>query len=212
MTGESIELTDGETRRRLLDAAGEVFALRGFERATIREISRKAKANIAAVNYHFRDKRGLYLVTIGHLRVVADKRFQWPLEGSAEDRLRRFVRQYLRRLLDPGEGSWHGRVLAWEMSEPTPGMETVVKEEIREGYEILQVIIADLAGDVPPRVIAKCAASIVGQMLHYHFARPVLKLVGPVYGDLEKHVEELADHVTRFSLAGVGAIAIRYRK
>ncbi|MGD0462621.1 MAG: CerR family C-terminal domain-containing protein [Tepidisphaeraceae bacterium] len=205
---------DSDTRRRLLDAAGEVFADKGFEQTTVREICRKAGANIAAVNYHFGNKRELYAAVIGYSQVWADERL--PLstatDESPEDRLREFARQFLRRLLDAGRPSWHGRLLAREMSQPTEALEGLVREEIRPRYEVLQGIIWELAGDVPPRVIAKCTASVVGQMLHYHFARPVLRLVSPVYGDLEKHIEELADHVTRFSLAGILAIAARYRK
>jgi TetR/AcrR family transcriptional regulator, regulator of cefoperazone and chloramphenicol sensitivity len=203
-----------ETRRRLLDAAGEVFAEKGFEQATVREICRRAKANIAAVNYHFGSKRKLYSAVFEYSQTCVDELVQLSTaeNESAEKRLREFVRQFLRRLLDSGRPSWHGRLLAREMSEPTESLAALVRSEIRPRYEILHGIVRELSGDAPPRVVAKCAASVAGQMLHYHFARPVLRLVSPVYGDLEKHVEELADHVTRFSLAGILAIAVRYRK
>jgi AcrR family transcriptional regulator len=203
-----------DTRRRLLDVAGEVFAEKGFEQTTVREVCRRAKANIAAVNYHFGCKRNLYSAVFDYLQTWIDEQFQLSSSTaeSVENRLREFVRQFLWRLLDPGRPSWHGRLLAREMSDPTEALEALVRNDIRPRFEVLQGIIRELAGDVPPRVIAKCAASVVGQMLHYHFARPVLRLVSPVYGDLEKHVEELADHVTRFSLAGILAIAERYRK
>ncbi|HEX4052922.1 MAG TPA: CerR family C-terminal domain-containing protein [Tepidisphaeraceae bacterium] len=203
-----------DTRQRLLDAAGEVFADRGFEQATVREICRKAGANVAAVNYHFGNKRKLYTAVFDYSQTWADNRIDLPAatDAPAEDRLREFVRQFLRRLLDPGRPSWHDRLMAREMSEPTEALKTLVDDEIRPRLTVLQEIVRELAGEIPPRVVAKCAASVVGQMLHYHFARPVLKLVSPIFADLEEHVEELADHVTRFSLSGISAMSDRYRK
>jgi AcrR family transcriptional regulator len=51
---------EGATRERILSAALSVFAEHGFERATLREITKRAGANIAAVNYHFRSKSDLF--------------------------------------------------------------------------------------------------------------------------------------------------------
>src|ERR1700736_611736 len=48
------------TREKLLEVAEHVFADRGYQAATIREICVRAGANVAAVNYHFGDKLGLY--------------------------------------------------------------------------------------------------------------------------------------------------------
>ena len=51
---------DKETRERLLSTAERLFAERGFSKVTIREICKSARANVAAVNYHFNGKKGLY--------------------------------------------------------------------------------------------------------------------------------------------------------
>src|ERR1700738_1302224 len=48
------------TREKLIEVAEHVFADRGYQAATIREICVRARANVAAVNYHFGDKLGLY--------------------------------------------------------------------------------------------------------------------------------------------------------
>jgi len=50
-----------ETHDRLLDAAGAVFAEKGYHHATVAEICERAGANIAAVNYYFRSKDNLYV-------------------------------------------------------------------------------------------------------------------------------------------------------
>ena len=52
--------TPDPTREKLLEAAGPIFANRGYQATTIREICAAAGANVAAINYHFGDKLGLY--------------------------------------------------------------------------------------------------------------------------------------------------------
>lgn len=206
--------TSSETRRRLLDAAGEVFAEKGFASATVREICRKAEANIAAVNYHFGDKEKLYAAVFADSYPSPDiSPNPADLAGlSPEDRLRAFVRVFLKHLLDPGRPSCHGRLMAREMNEPTGIFDAFLENEVRPRLAMLQGIIRDVAGELPPRVIAKCSMSVVGQMLHYHHARPVIKRISPIYADLDQHVEELVDQITRFSIGGIRAIADRYHK
>ena len=68
---------DPRTRARLLKAAEQLFAERGFRKVTVREICHAAKANVAAVNYHFGDKLGLYReAAFGNLRLRHPARFQ----------------------------------------------------------------------------------------------------------------------------------------
>ncbi len=52
--------TPDPTSERLLEVAGPIFAERGYHATTIREICAAAGANVAAINYHFGDKLGLY--------------------------------------------------------------------------------------------------------------------------------------------------------
>src|SRR5215470_3383713 len=89
-----------DTRRRLLEAAVEVFAQDGFRKATIQAICRRARANIAAAHYHFGDKERLYAAVFAYAERRA--REETPPEelhgdGSAEARLRAQVSSFLRR-------------------------------------------------------------------------------------------------------------------
>ena len=52
---------DNGTKERLLKSAGEVFAKKGYSDATIAEICSLAGTNIASVNYHFKNKKALYV-------------------------------------------------------------------------------------------------------------------------------------------------------
>jgi AcrR family transcriptional regulator len=48
-----------ETKERILDAAERLFADRGFEATSIRDITGAADVNLASINYHFRTKQEL---------------------------------------------------------------------------------------------------------------------------------------------------------
>ena len=48
------------TKARILEAAEEVFATKGFEGASTREIAAKAGVNISSLHYHWESKETLY--------------------------------------------------------------------------------------------------------------------------------------------------------
>ena len=52
------------TREKLIEAAGEIFAEKGLHGTSIRDITQRAGANIASVNYHFHDKFELYALVL----------------------------------------------------------------------------------------------------------------------------------------------------
>src|SRR5260370_36481377 len=66
------EETDQGTRGKLLEAAGHVFAEKGFDRATGKEICERAGTNTAAINYYFGGMEGLYAAVVweAHDRLV----------------------------------------------------------------------------------------------------------------------------------------------
>src|SRR5258708_2039803 len=108
------------TRQRLLEAAGEVFAQEGFRSATVRDICRRAGANVAAVKYHFGDKQKLYSAAVHYAHDCA-KRFPvdegLPPDPTARQRLEGFVRAMLMGVLEPGRPAWHAKLMAREMVE-----------------------------------------------------------------------------------------------
>jgi AcrR family transcriptional regulator len=64
-----------ETRRKLLDAAEKLFAERGFDKVSLRDITEAAAANVASVNYHFRNREGLVEEVMGrYINAVNEER------------------------------------------------------------------------------------------------------------------------------------------
>jgi AcrR family transcriptional regulator len=201
-----------ETCERLLEAAGQVFAEQGFRRATVREICRRAGANVAAVNYHFGDKMGLYAAVINHGLGVALAKYPPELDlppgATPEQRLHAYVRSYLFRLLGQGAPAWHGRVMAQEMIEPTAVMDTLLATVMKPLAQKLEAIIRDLLGPgATDDVVRTCVCSIAGQCCFYRHAEAMLVRLYPGHTTDPAAIDRLADHVTRFSLSGLRGYA-----
>lgn len=201
-----------ETKQRLLEAAGNVFAAHGYDHATVREICRAARANVAAVNYHFRGKAGLYteVLTYGAHQAILN----FPPDAGLgpdplpEERLHAFIHSFLCRFLDERQqGSWHSTLCAREMVEPTKALDSVVRQIIRPMAEQLEAIVRLCLGPKAPTLqVRHCAMSIVGQCLHYYHSRAVIeRLYGASRYDAAE-IRALADHITRFSLAALQAL------
>jgi TetR/AcrR family transcriptional regulator, regulator of cefoperazone and chloramphenicol sensitivity len=196
-----------DTRQRLISAAGEVFAEHGFHAATVRDICGKAQANVAAVNYYFGDKMGLYIETVqaAHCGGPEIIKPQWPEGISPQDKLRFFIRRWLEHFLDEHRPSWHTRLMLNEMAEPTEACAKLVEAYIRPMADTLHDIVRELVpSDVSLEQRWLIGFSIVGQCLFYKVHRPVAELLmGPAnYRKLD--LDLLADHIGRFSLAALG--------
>ncbi len=190
---------------RLLDAAGEVFAERGFDGATIREITRQAGMNVAAVNYYFRDKDELYAATLRHAHSAAcELPYAEEAALSAEERVHVFVQNLLRRFLDPLRPRWHGQLMAREMASPTRIFGQVIEEAFRPKCAWLQRALVELCGDrFSGADLDYLTTSIIGQCTFYRQNRQVIQSLFPGLLSPDNLVERLARHITDFSLAAV---------
>lgn len=201
-----------DTRHQLMDAAGPLFAERGFRSTTVREICDIAKANQAAINYHFGDKENLYIECVRHAGQCCIARVPlptWPDGIPPETKLRDFIRMFLNRVAVDHVPAWHAQLVMREMLMPTQACAEFVKAYVRPTVGVLRGIVDEmLPASVPERNRMLIGFSIVGQMLHYRTARSVLTLlVGPeTFQALD--VETLTEHITAFSLAAVERLAL----
>ena len=202
----SLTPQDAKTHARLLEAAGEIFADRGFRAATIREICERAKANVAAAHYHFGDKEALYLEVLRSTAAEALKKYpptlDLPAGATAEDKLHAFVRSLLLRISDKGRPAWHGKLMAREMAEPTAALDALLNDIYQPLVARLEDIVRELTGRADDEVL-RCARSVLGQCLYYYHARQVIQRMTPQQKFEPADIELLAAHITRFSLAGL---------
>jgi AcrR family transcriptional regulator len=193
-----------QTRERLLNAARQVFSEQGFQGATVREICRRAEANVAAVNYHFGSKDGLLAEALNFVQLKALQTANAQADACPKIRFRLFLRDFLILLLDEKHPSSQCQMMAHELADPTPALDQIVKEAIAPLHLFLSKLVREIVGDsLSDAELRRVVSSIFGQCLHYRHARPVLQRLHPElhYDALE--IKAIADHIATFSLAGM---------
>ena len=199
---------DDGTRERLLRVAGETFAEKGFRATTVREVCERARANVAAVSYHFGGKDELYKQVLDSVFAYAMGRYP-PDLGQDEartprERLFAFVRSFLLRMLDPEKPVWHRKLMARERAEPSPAMRHAIGKGIRKGRRLLHEILTEALGpNAAEECVDHCIASVVGQCLFYHRGDLAPNPAGPRIEPTPEGVDQLARHITDFSLGGI---------
>jgi TetR/AcrR family transcriptional regulator, regulator of cefoperazone and chloramphenicol sensitivity len=197
-----------QTRARILECAGELFAEKGYEAVTVREICARAGANIAAVNYHFGNKQSLYFEVVKSIAAFARQARIESRSGPAEARFRQFISQYVRGLLSADRPGWVLRLMQREMTNPSPALKYIVDTVIRSTEQHLRKIIRALAGPGPSdESIRLCAHSVIGQCLHYKHATAVFAHLWPDFSEDPKRLDKLVDHIAAFSLDGIRCLA-----
>jgi AcrR family transcriptional regulator len=197
------------TRARLINAAGDVFAEHGFQAATVRDICTRAGANVAAVNYHFRDKAGLYLAVLRHSMTAGtghpEPRDAAALAETPEEALRLMIAAMLLRMHNPAAGrACHLRIMVHEMAQPTDALPRVVEEIIGPNYAAMRQILSRLLNRPPDADVTRlCAHSIIGQVVHYAHAGPVIKLLWPDLKMTPERLNAIAAHISDFSLSAI---------
>jgi AcrR family transcriptional regulator len=191
----------------LLDAAGQIFAEKGPEEATVREICGRAGVNIAAVNYYFRDKKALYVeaVKLAHCTGGQLPQFEATPDAPSEQLLEAFIRQMMGMMLDDVRPSWHLELMMREMARPTEACVELVRSFIGPMFETLKQIIRPLLpAGISPFDLNLHAFSIVAQCLLYRYHRPVGRiLVGEEGYATLMDLDRLTRHITDFTLAAL---------
>jgi len=200
---------DRETRERLLDEAAHLFAERGFDSVTVRDICARAHANVAAVNYHFGGKTGLYeAVMRWAIRTMQETTEEIRRAGEGqppEAQLDAFIRVFLTRVATT-PNTWIHQLMLREVSNPTPSFDLILNEVLKPRMMYVRTAIAALIGCQldDPRV-ANCVMSVHAQLMAL--------VNNPLAGRVEsepltgERAAALARHITRFSIAGVRAVA-----
>lgn len=194
-----------ETCRKLLNAAGETFAIKGLHASTIKEITELAGVNMAAVNYHFKDKFELYDAVVHdcyRATIATLKEIPIP-EGTAEQRLRKHIENMLRHMLAPNRPAWEPALISREIANPCSKFGNQIIADLQQHSTQLLIILRDLMGhDIPEDKLAVAFCGIVGQCLFYLQQTAFIHHVFAHVKQLDS-IPTLADRITELAIHGL---------
>jgi TetR/AcrR family transcriptional regulator, regulator of cefoperazone and chloramphenicol sensitivity len=206
MTPPPSPLPAPDARQRLLEAAVEVFGAHGFEGASVRDITDRAGVNLAAPNYYFGGKEGLYIEAVKYAHSCStsgEMQREFPPGMHPADKLNLFVRGMVAGMFAPASPAAMKLVMR-EMADPGKAAHVVVQEFIRPMAHRLKAILHELLPDLPEPQLLMTGFSVIGQILYYRQNRPVSEMI---FG--KEHVDQLtaemvADHVVAFTFRALG--------
>jgi AcrR family transcriptional regulator len=177
-----------ESRERILEEAGKLFARDGFDGVTIRRIAARAGVNLAAVNYHFGGKKGLYHEVMRQLLTDVAPIIAPAVEGIRTGVARAsggrgalaaiaaaFVRHTMTELLMDERLRWQHILLVREFSQPSDEFPMILAEAIDPMHDAVAELVAAATG----RAISEpetrlLTTDIVGQCMIYQIARTLV--------------------------------------
>lgn len=203
-------------RGRLLDAAEKLFAERGFEATSVRDITAEARCNLAAVNYHFGSKENLYQAAFSRLTRELhnwrERRLRADLHAAASGAsLERLLRSFVIAYLEEFESEERRRRLQAFVDIEMRNQHLPPETFFRELMQPIQQLVLQLLRQVGPPMDAKaadfCVESLMGLLMHARKVRalaPRIEIPAFYRGASEG---ELVNHIVSFAIGGIRACA-----
>jgi len=201
-----------DTRALLLKHAEELFLTHGFEGVSIRQITEASGANVAAVNYHFNGKTSLYLevlkqrldgITQDKLALLKKLDEQRPA-ATLEQILYGYIYSFFDAHLSSPDSDRLLQTIYREMAPDAIASDLVADRLVIPVHKAFQKIIVKSCPDLDEDHVSYCVSSITGQVLHFIRAREVLKGIRTPEQN-QTFIEDTVQHITQFSLRGIGS-------
>lgn len=202
-----------KTREHLLETAGRVFAAKGFDAATGKEICELAGANAAAVAYHFGSLDGLYEAVLleARNRLASTETLTSVIAGDRDPnaKIESFIALLVKTLAGPGSHSWAARVIGREIISASKICGEFSDGELQGRAELLKTLVSELTG--LPRehaVVSRGVASIIAPFLLLLIVdRRRLERAFPTFNIRCDSGDDFTSYMTQFVLGGLAAIA-----
>ena len=195
------------TRAHIIEIAGQLFAESGYEGTTSKAICEKSLTNIAAVNYHFGSRSGLYATVLveAHSRFISFKTLLNITESKLSARAK--LERIIEGLLDGMEkGGWHLRVFIREVISPSPFIETMLSKEVLPKMALMKKLLSDITGiSEKDPALARCLLTSIAPCAILLIANR--DNVSRVMGDFWKDKPALKAHIITVLFAGLDAMS-----
>ena len=211
MPSKNLKDAPDQTREKILTEAEALFADKGYHAVSVREITRRAACNLAAVNYHFGNKHNLYLEVFRSRCLPRAKKvhndFKKTVSAftspSPADIIQTLAAVFLGGAMTDEERFQQSQLVSRELAEPTEAFEIMANGAFKPLFEdVLICLQAALPHRIVPEKMVLSVSSIFSMIIHFNFARPMISLAtGHVYDDDFK--SKLIDHITDFALHGL---------
>jgi AcrR family transcriptional regulator len=204
-----------DARSRLIETAMALFAERGYEGTSVRDLAKAAGVNVAAVSYHFGSKDALYTEALraclapcaemrsrmqAHLDVAQRKRTR----KAAEDALQKCIQEFFGVLMAPT--GRHSQLVMREQSEGKPRFEPVIREFFQPVGTILRELIQMLAPGLPEMTVFMTISGIIGQCLHTCKARASYRVLAGVDPHSPEYIGMVSKHMAHLVALGLGGM------
>lgn len=201
-----------DTRAILLNVAEKLFLAKGYEHVRVRDITDRARVNVAAINYHFNSKDNLYRAVLRRrFREIARRstdRINQVIDNSAStpdpaEIIETFVRSFFDDVSASSEHRRHLAAVYREMSPDAVAPDLVASELATPINSCLREALMLTNPHISENHAAFCASSITGQVLHFIFMRDIFRSLISTDSEAE-FIDIIIQHITSFSLRGIG--------
>jgi AcrR family transcriptional regulator len=215
MDTETKTKSGDDARQRLLETSEKLFAEKGFDGVSVRDITSLAGCNVASINYHFGGKDKLYveimkgrMVALREIRVGSIAEVMGKEGTTLEDLLRAFSWAFIDPLVDEARGGQIMKLMMREMLDPHLPAEMFCDEVIKPVMGAMIEALTKVCPSIEVNQVMLCIHSLIAQLLHTVHVNGMLAKMES--GECEHpSLEGFVEHIVKFTAIGIRGIADR---
>ncbi|NLF82826.1 MAG: TetR/AcrR family transcriptional regulator [Candidatus Gastranaerophilales bacterium] len=195
-----------DIRDRIIEVAGEIFAEKGYQNTTVRDICQKANTYQLSINYHFGSKENLF-------KEVLLKTYQDTLEANLierikdlplEKQLEEIIATRVKSIFSKGRDGIHFRIILKEIPQNYNLVVETMRNPLLNYLEEVKKVIWNLSDrKLHDFGLNYCASLIVSHIAVLSMHEKARVLLFDTKNPDEKQLEKFINYTKNFVLAGI---------